>query len=62
MELETRIAFQEDHIQALNRSLGLQQRRLEDLASEIGELRRQLRALAGVEATDREGEPPPPHY
>jgi SlyX protein len=62
VELETRVAFQEDHIQALNRSLGLQQRLLERLASEVRELRRHLRALDGGQPEDRADEPAPPHY
>ena len=62
VELETRVAFQDDHIQELNRSLGLQQQRLERLASEVRDLRRQLRALERGQPEDRADEPPPPHY
>lgn len=62
VELETRLAFQEDHIQQLNRSLGLQQQQLESLVLEVRELRRQLRALEAGEPADRGDEPPPPHY
>ena len=62
VELETRLAFQEDHIQQLNRSLGLQQQRLERLVLEVRELRRQLRALEAGPPPDRGVEPPPPHY
>jgi len=62
VELETRIAFQEDHIQELNRSLGDQQRLLERLTAEVRELRQQLRTLDRGQPRDRAAEPPPPHY
>ena len=61
VELETRVAFQEDHIQELSRSLGHQQQLLERLASEVSQLRRQIRALEVQQSEDGADEPPP-HY
>lgn len=60
IELETRLAFQDDHIQALNRGLAEQRQRIADLTAEVAEMRRQLRVLAPPEA-DAEHQPPP-HY
>ncbi len=61
VDLETRLAFQEDHIQELNLSVALQQQLLETLVSEVRDLRRQLRALdRGQPADGVDG--PPPHY
>ena len=59
-ELETRFAFQDDLIQALNLGLAEQQGRISALAEEVAELRRQLRALAPAEADP--GHQAPPHY
>ena len=59
-ELETRLAFQDDLIQALNLGLAEQQRRIAALAEEVTELRRQLRAL--VPAGADPGHQAPPHY
>ncbi|WP_263264005.1 SlyX family protein [Pseudomonas sp. RIT-PI-S] len=60
-ELETRLAFQDDTIQALNEVLIDQQRQLERLGLQLAQLTERYRELAGQygEAGD---EPPPPHY
>jgi SlyX protein len=60
-ELETRLAFQDDTIQALNEVLVEQQRQLDRLGSQMGQLLERYRELAGQygEAGD---EAPPPHY
>ncbi len=61
IELETKVAFQEDLIQALNRTVAGQQQELVELRRDIEELQTQLRALApgmGSAITDE----PPPHY
>jgi SlyX protein len=60
-ELETRLAFQDDTIQALNEVLVEQQRQLDKLSVQLGQLVERYRELAGQygEAGD---EAPPPHY
>jgi SlyX protein len=59
--LETKLAFQEDLIQALNRTVSAQQQELLELRRDVEQLQTQLRALApslGDGITDE----PPPHY
>jgi SlyX protein len=61
IELETKIAFQEDMIQALNSTLAEQQQELVELKRDIEELQTQLRNLApslSAATTDET----PPHY
>ena len=62
VELETRLAFQEDLIQTLNQILAGQQERLQEVEREIGELRRQLRSLSSQQVANPFEESPPPHY
>jgi SlyX protein len=61
IELETKIAFQEDMIQALNRTLAEQQQELVELKRDIEELQTQLRALAPSLSPTTTDETPP-HY
>lgn len=61
-DLEARLAFQEDAIDALNRTVARQSADLTALRRDIEELRRQLRALAPSPAGHPADEPPPPHY
>ena len=61
IELETKIAFQEDMIQSLNSTLAEQQQELVELKKDIEELQTQLRNLApslSAATTDET----PPHY
>ncbi len=61
VKLETKLAFQEDLIQALNRTVAEQQQELLELKRDVAELQVQLRAMApglGSGITDE----PPPHY
>lgn len=60
-ELETRLAFQDDTIQALNEVVVDQQRQLERLALQMGQLIERYKELAGQFGEGGE-EPPPPHY
>lgn len=63
IELETRVAFQEESIQSLSQALGHQQQILNDLRLEIEELRQRLKAgSASPMDPDAVVEPPPPHY
>jgi len=61
VELETKLAFQEDMIQALNRTVAEQQQELLEMKRDIEELQTQLRALAPSLASGITDEPPP-HY
>jgi len=61
IELETKIAFQEDLIQALNRTVAGQQQELVELRRDMQELQTQLRALAPSLSSTITDEPPP-HY
>ncbi len=61
VELETKLAFQEDLIQALNQTLAEQQQELLELRRDVAELQVQLRAMAPGLASGITDEPPP-HY
>lgn len=61
VELETKLAFQEDMIQALNRTVAEQQQDLLELKRDLEELQTQLRAMAPSLAPGITDEPPP-HY
>lgn len=62
IELETRIAFQEDAINELSRAAARQRNDIDALRREIDALRRQLRDLAPPASGAAGDEPPPPHY
>jgi len=62
INIETKIAFQEDQIEALNKTVYEQQQKLERLETICEALARQLRALSdtgndGLSTNER-----PPHY
>lgn len=59
-ELESRLAYQDDQIHAMNLELVQQQKLIGDLSAQIAELRRQLRAMSPADADP--GHQPPPHY
>ncbi|MEW7976054.1 MAG: SlyX family protein [Candidatus Sedimenticola endophacoides] len=61
IDLQTRLAFQDDAITALNATVARQQNQLGEQSRQLQALRDQLKALhhTGVAAGD---EPPPPHY
>lgn len=61
-ELESRLAFQDDTLQALNDELVRQQRdieRLQLLISALSQRQAEMQAQVGIENGD---EAPPPHY
>ena len=60
-DLETRLAFQDDTIQTLNDVLFEQQRLLERLQLQLGELARRQEDMQGALGAE-EDEAPPPHY
>jgi SlyX protein len=62
VELETRLAFQEDTLQALNGIVSRQQQEILMLSRELEALRAQIRALSPALVASRSEEPPPPHY
>ncbi|MDF2077377.1 SlyX family protein [Ectopseudomonas mendocina] len=61
MELESRLAFQDDTIQALSDELLEQNRRIERLQLQLTSLARRQEELNGLAAI-AEDEAPPPHY
>lgn len=60
-ELETRLAFQDDTIQALNDELVAQQRLIERLQLQVEALAKRQQELLD-ELGPAEDETPPPHY
>lgn len=61
MELESRLAFQDDTIQALNDELVEQQKRIELMQLQLSALARRQNELQGQVGVV-EDEAPPPHY
>jgi SlyX protein len=61
MELESRLAFQDDTIQALNDELVEQQKRIELMQLQLSALARRQNELQG-QVGAVEDEAPPPHY
>ena len=61
MELETRVAFQEDTILKLQESVAEQEQLLYRLSKEMEAIRRHL-IESGPSPDDSDEEPPPPHY
>lgn len=61
MELESRLAFQDDTIQALNDELVEQQKRIERMQVQFSALARRQEELQG-QVGIAEDEAPPPHY
>ena len=61
IELETRLAFQDHTLQALNAVVVRQSQEIAVLTREVEALKTQLRTLATASASD-EHETPPPHY
>lgn len=62
VELETRIAFQEHTLHALNEVVTHQQQQIDVLVREIQTLKDRLRAAAPSPVGSLEDEKPPPHY
>ena len=61
MDLQTRLTYQEDEIQHLNRVLEQQRAALEKHALQIEQLRRLVAALSEA-LREQITDPPPPHY
>ena len=62
IELQTKLAFQEDAIDALNAVVAAHESRISALERSQLALTEQLRTLAASISLERGQEPPPPHY
>jgi SlyX protein len=62
IELETRMAFQDNTLQTLNSVILRQQKEIDILRHEIDVLKTQIRALAPSLVASSTEETPPPHY
>lgn len=60
--LEVRIAYQDEVIEALNKTVVEQWGRLEEARAHIKLLEGRIRELADNSGRDAYDEPPPPHY
>jgi SlyX protein len=60
--IEAKIAFQEDQIEELNKTVYQQQQKLERLEAICEALARELRALAEAGNDGKPGNERPPHY
>ena len=61
--LETRVALQEDHVEAQDRSIAEQQRQIDDLRKQLMHTHRMLKeGMESAGASDIRGDEPPPHY
>ena len=61
-DLEVKVAFQDDLLEALNRIVAEQQQQLELLQAQLRLLHDQLRSIQPSLIGDSADEPPPPHY
>lgn len=62
IELETRLAFQEDNIETLSNTVANQQQTIDNLTVMIKHVNQQLKTLPSEIGSDVANEPPPPHY
>lgn len=62
VELQTRLAFQENTILELSDVLARQQREIAALTTKLDLVQQQVIELMQIEPGGHEAEPPPPHY
>lgn len=62
IELQTKLAFLEDTIDALNVTAADQENRIRALEHSQKAVAEQLRGISASLAIERGSEPPPPHY
>ncbi len=62
VELETRVAFQEDSLQQLNDIVTRQQDQIDLLTRQLQALAGQVRSIAPSNIAPQSEETPPPHY
>ena len=60
-EIETKLSFSEESLEALNRTVYRQQQQIDQLQSELRALREQVRTALPAESRDLRDETPP-HY
>jgi SlyX protein len=61
-DLESRISFQEDHIQTLNKVVADLQLEMIDLQEQLRHTQERIKALLSSDCSSAQSEPPPPHY
>ncbi len=62
IELESKLAFQDETINELNDVITDQQQQLDSLREEIRLVNLRIASVAQASASAEEKEPPPPHY
>lgn len=64
IELESRVAFLEDHLDALNKEMSDLSQQFQLAKQVIRELNQKLEQASGITSENRapQDEPPPPHY
>lgn len=62
VELETRLAFQEDAIHHLNQTVAEQQRQIDLLSKRVEQLQQRLQGLSPSPLESDQPDPSPPHY
>lgn len=62
IELESRLAFQDHSLQALNDVIVRQQREIDELRRALAALHAHLKTLSPALVAGRSEETPPPHY
>jgi len=61
-DLEVKLAFQDDLLEALNQTVAQQQQQIDLLQAEMRLLYQQMKTLQPSQMADEADEPPPPHY
>ncbi len=62
VEIETKIAYQDETILALNDVVSEQQKQIDQLETTLRRLIDHVRQLSGTEAVDLNADEKPPHY
>lgn len=62
MDLETKVAFQDDLLESLNRTVASQQLQIDLLQKQVQLLYDQLRSLSPSNMAESGGDERPPHY
>jgi SlyX protein len=61
-QLQMKVAFQEDTIEALNNALIAQQRQIDSLEFKLKQVIGKIEAIDPSAGEKEEADPPPPHY
>ncbi|MET0014216.1 MAG: SlyX family protein [Sedimenticola sp.] len=62
IDLQTRVAFQDEAIQELTLTVTRQQNQISELQTALQQLRQQLKNLTPSQVASADEETPPPHY